>query len=175
MQRGQSPWCELANDRASTRCFTLTAMKKKKIMLQKTSSLHPERENSCQKSEALDHMFAQNLMTGFVFTPSSSYSSFFSHTATFEPFVNLRCATWDARQLPFADNYEHFIFPQSPGGVRAQFAFQNSSLCLTWTASLFFSLFGTPCCSPFLSPKFDSRRCERFWWEECPQWLGCYC
>lgn len=63
---------------------------------------------------------------------------FVSRTATFEPFVNLRCATWDSRQLPFADNYEHFIFPQSPGGVRAQFAFQNSSPCLTWAASLFF-------------------------------------
>lgn len=107
-------------------------------MLQKTSSLLPERENSCQKSEALDHMFAKNLMTGFVFTPSSSSSFFVSRTATFEPFVNLRCATWDSRQLPFADNYEHFIFPQSPGGVRAQFAFQNSSPCLTWAASLFF-------------------------------------
>lgn len=58
----------------------------------------------------------------------------------------------------------------------------ESSVCLSKLFSVFnlscfsvFSLSSTPRCSPFLSPRFDSRRCERFWWEECPQWLGCYC
>lgn len=149
--------------------------KKKKIMLQKTSSLLPERENSCQKSEALDHMFAKNLMTGFVFTPSFSSSFFVSRTATFEPFVNPPLC--NLRLKTAAIRWQLWTFHLSAISRRSE-----SSVCLSKLFSVFnlscfsvFSLSSTPRCSPFLSPRFDSRRCERFWWEECPQWFGCYC
>lgn len=106
-------------------------------------------------------MFVEKLMTGFVFL-HLSLLFFPPDTPTFEPFMNLRCATQDLRQLPFADSYEHFIFLRSPGGMRVQFAFQNPSLCLTSNASLVLSQWHTP----LLSPRLDSTRFERFWWEE---------
>lgn len=61
-------------------------------------------------------------------------------TATFEPFMNLRSATQDLRQLLFADNYEHFIFP-------AVSRRSESSVCLSKP----FSVFNLNCFSGILS------------------------
>lgn len=82
-------------------------------------------------------------------------------------------ATLNIRQLPLADNYEHFIFPWSPSGARVQFAFQNPSLCLTSAASLVCSHWHHPAALFFLSPRLDSIRGEIFWWEVSSRWLGC--
>lgn len=134
--------------------------------------------NSCQKYATLNNVFAikkkvkkreKRTWLGLFFF----FWVLFFLFATFEPFMNLSCKIQDLRQLPFADSYKHFIFLQSPGGVRVQFAFQNPSRCLTLTASGFLSV-----AHPLLSfplTQFGLHRMRRFWWEEPLQWFACYC